>query len=167
VCGAGVAKGCDQVPLGDLSALSYGWHVDRVAGDQAPTIHVTVTGLTNDSKFASGFSNPGMNGITPSPGIVYQADALSSAAQWYASAEASISAPGGQNAPQSPSAFVSDNPDAVIVQISLDNGGSSNAGDVLRSGRGRAADRHERQRYALRLRRLSRSIVARWGRRVR
>ncbi len=69
--GIGIAKAFNNVPLANLDALTYQWHVNEVntVSPQAPTIHITVSGLTNDSHFGSGFANlvynPTLNGITP------------------------------------------------------------------------------------------------------
>ena len=51
--GIGIANAFSNVPLGTLDALSYDWHVNVLKGNQAPTIHITVTGLTHDSHFGS------------------------------------------------------------------------------------------------------------------
>ncbi len=130
--GIGIAKAFDNVPLRDLDALTYQWHVNEVntVSSQAPTIHITVTGLTNDSKFGSGFANlvynPTLNGIqTPAQSVLYQADGFAPNANWYSTTEKNISAPGGQDSPETLAAFVSNDPNAVISQISLDNGGTS------------------------------------------
>lgn len=47
----------------DIDALTYQWHVNKVNGvsEQAPTIRITVTGLTSDSKFGSGFATSSTN----------------------------------------------------------------------------------------------------------
>ena len=127
----GIAKAYDNLPLGDLSALSYDWHVDTTNGDQAPTIHVTVMSATNDSKFSGGFTNlvysPFVSaGITPQPGVQYAADAFMGS--WYSTDEPggnSATNPGSQDDPQPLSYFVGNDPNAVIIQISLDNGGTS------------------------------------------
>jgi hypothetical protein len=128
--GIGIAKAFNNVPLGDLDALTYQWHVNEVnTSPQAPTIHVTVMGLTHDSHFGSGFANlvynPTLNGVSPSESILYQSDGFAPNAKWYSTTEPSIDNPGGQNSPETLAAFVSNNPDAVITQISLDNGGTS------------------------------------------
>jgi hypothetical protein len=129
--GIGIAKAFNNVPLGDLDALSYQWHVNQVNGSpQAPTIHITVTGLTNDSHFSSGFANlvynPTLNGTqTPAQGDLYQSDGFAPNANWYSTTEKNISGPGGQNDPETLAAFVANNPNAVITQISLDNGGTT------------------------------------------
>jgi hypothetical protein len=136
--GLGIAKAYDNTPLGWLDQLSYRWHVNLANGNQAPTIHVTVTGMSaKNSKFASGFANlvytPALNGITVTPGVLYQSDAIpldgGFGAEWYSTTNPDINGPGGQNNPQTFSQFAGDNPDAVITQISLDNGGSSGASD--------------------------------------
>jgi hypothetical protein len=130
--GIGIAKAFNNVPLGELDALTYQWHVNAVnASPQAPTIHITVTGLTNDSHFASGFANvvynPTLNGTqTPAQGALYQSDGFAPNANWYSTTETNISSPGGQDNPETLAAFVANNPNAVITQISLDNGGTSN-----------------------------------------
>lgn len=129
--GIGIAKAFNNVPLGNLDALTYQWHVNQVnTSPQAPTIHITVTGLTNDSHFGSGFANlvynPTLNGTqTPAQGTLYQSDGFAPNANWYSTTEKNISSPGGQNDPETLAAFVANNPGAVITQISLDNGGTS------------------------------------------
>jgi hypothetical protein len=129
--GIGIAKAFNNVPLGNLDALTYQWHVNQVnsVSKQAPTIHITVTGLTSDSKFGSGFANlvynPTLNGVTPSESANYQSDAFAPNAAWYSTTESNINNPGGQNSPETLATFVSNNPHAVITQISVDNGGTS------------------------------------------
>ena len=96
--GIGIAKAFNNVPLSDLDALAHQWHGNQVnTSPQAPTIHITVMGLTNDSHFAN----------------------------WYSTTEPNISGPGGQNDPETLAAFVFNNPNAVITQISLDSGGTT------------------------------------------
>lgn len=136
----GIAKAYNNLPLGDLSALSYDWHVDTVNGDQAPSIHVTVTGATNDSKFSGGFTNlvysPFVSaGITPQASVQYAADAF--LGKWYSTDEPggnSTTNPGSQDDPQPLSYFVSNDPGAVIIQISLDNGGTSGGSGSFLAG---------------------------------
>jgi hypothetical protein len=130
--GIGVAKAFNNVPLSDLDALTYEWHVNQVNASslQAPTIHITVTGLTNDSHFVSGFANlvynPTLNGIQPpAQSVLYQSDGFAPNANWYSTTEPSTSNPGGQEDPETLAAFVTNNPNAVITQISVDNGGTS------------------------------------------
>jgi hypothetical protein len=129
--GIGIAKAFNNVPLGHLDALTYQWHVNEVnASLQAPTIHITVTGLTHDSTSSSGFANlvynPTLNGIQPpAQSVVYQSDGFAPNANWYSTKESNISNPGGQNNPETLATFVTNNPNAVITQISLDNGGTS------------------------------------------
>jgi len=131
--GIGLAKSYNNVPLGNLNALSYDYHVNEVNGTQAPTIHISVTGAVvgTDSKFASGFTNlvyaPGLNGVTPSESTVYQADAFAPGALWYSTGAVpnSPTTVGSQDDPIALSQFVTRYPKAVIAQISIDNGGSS------------------------------------------
>jgi hypothetical protein len=126
--GIGIAKAF-STPLSKLDSLSYQWHADQTNATQAPTIHITVTGLKANSHFGSGFANldytPGINGITPSQGVVYQSDGFADNAKWFSTTNPSISAPGGQNSPETLKQFADANPDATITQISLDNGGTS------------------------------------------
>jgi len=128
-CGA--AQAFDNVSLATLHALAYDYSVNVLKGNQAPGIHITVTGLTHDSHFGSGFANlnfaPSINGVTIQPQQSYHADGFAPGAKWYSTTETNIGDPGGQNNPQSLAYFVTNNPDAVITQISLDNGGSSGA----------------------------------------
>jgi hypothetical protein len=130
--GIGIAKAFNNVPLGKLDALTYQWHVNEVntASPQAPTIHITVSGLTNDSHFNSGFANlvynPTLNSVaTTAQSALYQSDGFAPNAKWYSTTEPNINNPGGQNDPQTLATFVTNNPNAVITQISLDNGGTS------------------------------------------
>lgn len=129
--GIGIAKAFSNVSLRDLDGLTYQWHANEVNGDskQAPTIHITVTGLTKNSKFSSGFANlvynPTLNGVTPSGGAGYQSNGFAPNANWYSTTESNINDPGGQNSPQTLATFVGNNPQAMITQISLDNGGTS------------------------------------------
>jgi hypothetical protein len=137
--GIGIAKAYDNLPLGDVSALSYDWHVDVVNGDQAPSIHITVTGANPDSKFPTGFTNlvysPFVSaGITPQASVQYAADAF--LGRWYSTDESADSAttPGSQDDPQPLSYFVGNDPNAVIIQISLDNGGTSGGTGTFLAG---------------------------------
>ena len=129
--GIGIAKAFNNVPLSELDALTYQWHVNEInsVSKQAPTIHITVTGLTNDSKYGSGFANlvynPTLNGVTPTASASYQSDAFAPNAAWYSTTESNNNNPGGQNSPETLATFANNNPHAVITQISLDNGGTS------------------------------------------
>ena len=127
----GIAKAFDSVKLNTLKALAYDYSVNVLKGNQAPGIHITVTGLTAHSHFASGFANldftPALNGVTVGAQQSYHADGFAPGAKWFSTTETNISDPGGQDNPLSLSAFMTDNPDAVITQIALDNGGSSGA----------------------------------------
>jgi hypothetical protein len=136
--GIGIAKAFPNVPLGTLDALSYIWHVNTLHGDQAPTIHITVTGLTNDSRFASGFANltyaPSVNRVTVGESEHFQSDGFAADARWFSTTAPDINAPGGHNNPRPLSFFVGRNPHAVIGQISLNNGGSSGATGSFEAG---------------------------------
>ncbi len=142
--GIGIAKAFDNVPLGNLDALTYQWHVNLSNAKQAPSIHITVTGLTANSHFASGFANldynPGINGITPSESVLYQSDGFAPNANWFSTTEGPVGGssdpnlPGGQNNPETLATFVSNNPNAVITQISLDNGGTSGGTGTFDAG---------------------------------
>lgn len=127
----GIAKAFSSQSLDSLHALSYDYSVSELKGTQTPGIHITVSGLTHDSHFASGFSNldfvPALNGVTVGAQQSYHADGFAPGALWFSTAETNISAPGGQDNPQPMSYFTSNNPTATIGQISLDNGGSSGA----------------------------------------
>lgn len=130
----GIAKAFKNVTLSDLSGLSYQWHVDEGHPYAAPTIHITLTGATQDSKFGSGFTNlvyaPGLNSIiNPAQGVVYQSDTSADGALWYSSDEPngnSATNQGSQDDPQPLSFFEGRDGNASILQISLDNGGSTN-----------------------------------------
>ncbi|MEO8969603.1 MAG: hypothetical protein ABI355_18420 [Solirubrobacteraceae bacterium] len=127
--GIGIAKAYASVPLNTFDGLTYDWHVNTTFQTESPTVHITVTGLTADSHFSSGFSNlvynPALNGVSPTTSTSYQSDGFASGAKWYSTTESTIGSPGGQNSPQPLSYFTGRNPNAVIGQISLDNGGSS------------------------------------------
>jgi hypothetical protein len=135
--GIGIAKAFN-VPLSSLDGVSWSYHILTPNGNNTPLVHVTVTGLNADSKFASGFANlvyaPALNGVTAAPGQDYVADAFLPGAKWYSTTESIISNPGGQNAPQPLSFFTGRNSGATIVQISLDNGGSSGASGSFVAG---------------------------------
>lgn len=135
----GIAKGFSNVPLSRLDALSYTWHVNTLNGDQAPTIHITVTGLTADSRFASGFANlvyspglPGGNGITVAESVQYQSDGFASDAGWYSTTSPNLEGSINRNEPLS--FFVNRNPHAVITLITLGNGGTSGATGEFEAG---------------------------------
>jgi hypothetical protein len=136
--GIGIAKGFPNVTLGTLDALSYTWHVNTLHGHQAPTIHITVTGLTKDSRFASGFANltytPSVNHVTVGESEQFQSDGFAAGARWFSTTAPDINAPGGHNNPRPLSFFVGRNPHAVIGQISLNNGGSSGATGSFEAG---------------------------------
>jgi len=126
--GIGLAHAYNKVPLKDLDALAYVWHVNQANVEQAPTIHITVTGATEDSKFSSGFTNltysPDLSGgVDVSPSVVYQSDTLAPGAGWYSSDDSNTA--GSINQTEPLSYFAIHDPNAVIVQISVDNGGSS------------------------------------------
>ncbi len=134
----GIAKAFSNVSLGKLDALSYVWHVDTPHGTHAPTIHITVTGLTEDSRFDSGFANlvytPHTNGVTVHRSQQYQSDGFASGARWFSSTAPVAGAPGSTAHPEPLSFFVGRNPHAVISQISLNNGGSSGATGSFAAG---------------------------------
>ena len=130
--GVGIGHAYDNVPISDLTQLAYDYTVLSANGDQTPIVHITVTGATTDTKFStSGFTNltfdPGLDGVAPADGASYHADGFAASAKWYSTDEPNIDSPGGENNPQPFSYFVQNDPNAVIVQITLDNGGSSNA----------------------------------------
>jgi hypothetical protein len=136
--GIGIAKAYPNVALANLDDLSYDWHLNVPNATQAPSIHVTVTGLTNNSHFGSGFANltysPGINngGVPATPGVDVTSDA--SAGNWYSTTMAGNTGKGSISDPQPLSYFVDNNPNAVIGQISLDNGGSSNGSGTFSAG---------------------------------
>jgi hypothetical protein len=123
----GISKAYDSLPLGSLSALSYTAHiVKRPDANSAPSIHVTVLGASRSVDPAgSGFTNlvfePVNNGGT---GLnqEYTFDALDG--QWWSTKDL---VGHDRQATASLASFVTDNPHAVIVGISLDNGGSSSS----------------------------------------
>ncbi len=97
--GIGIAKAFSSVPLGHLNALSYIWHVNTPHGSQAPTVHITVTGLTNDSRFASGFANltftPHQNRVTVSAEPQFQSDGFAAGASWFSTTATNTKRPVG------------------------------------------------------------------------
>lgn len=136
--GIGIAKAFTR-PLSDLDGVSFDYHVLTPHGNNTPLVHVTVTGLTADSKFvSSGFANlvysPALNGAGVSTGQEYAADAFLPGALWYSTTESNINNPGGQDSPQPLSFFTGRNANAAITQISLDNGGSSGASGDFAAG---------------------------------
>lgn len=135
--GIGIAKAFNR-PLSDLDGVSFGYHILTPAANNTPLVHVTVTGLTADSKFASGFANlvysPALNGATVSSGQEYTADAFLPGALWYSTTESDINNQGGQNHPQPLAFFTGRNGSAKITQVSLDNGGSSGASGTFTAG---------------------------------
>lgn len=129
--GIGIAKAFSNVPLGDLDALSYIWHINTPFGAHAPTIHMTMSGMNNNSP--TGFANlvytPSQNGLdaarlAASRGAVFQSDGFAAGARWFATG---ATGEGSASQPQPLSFFVIHNPNAVITQIALNNGGSSGA----------------------------------------
>lgn len=136
--GIGIARAYNNVPLASLANLSYDWHLNVPNATQAPSIHITVTGLTNNSHFASGFANltysPGIGngGVPATPGVDVTSD--TSAGNWYSSTMAGGTGKGSISDPQPLSYFVGNNSNAVITQISLDNGGSSNGSGAFSAG---------------------------------
>jgi hypothetical protein len=139
--GIGIAKAFNNPPLGKLDALTYQWHINEVntVSPQAPTIHITVSGLTNDSHFDSGFANlvynPTLNSVaSPAQSALYESDGFAPNAKWYSTTEPNINNPGGQNDPETLPTFASNNPNAVITQISLDNGGTSGGAGSFDAG---------------------------------
>ena len=135
--GIGIAKAFNR-PLSDLDGVSFDYHILAPSQSNTPLVHVTVTGLTADSKFSSGFANlvysPALNGAGVSPGQEYAADAFLPGAVWYSTTESNINNPGGQNDPQPLSFFTGRNASARITQLSLDNGGSSGGSGTFTAG---------------------------------
>lgn len=121
--GIGATKTVDA-PLSTLSALAYSAHVSKRPNDvSAPTIHVAVLGAETGT--ASGFLNlvfePVNNGGLP-VGTVKRFDTL--AGQWWATRDV----PGiARQATASLDAFKAANPNARIVAVSVDNGGTSSS----------------------------------------
>ncbi len=137
--GCGIIHTYSQ-PLSALSALTYQWWNQVNDAPQAPTIHIAVTGATNNSKFTSGFANltylPAQSdGVTtPLLGVDMTADTFANNALWYSTGGSCTGAnvnncvntgTGSQSNPQSLAAFMTANPNAQITQVSLDGGGSS------------------------------------------
>jgi hypothetical protein len=137
--GCGIVHSFTQ-PLSTLSNLTYQWWNQVDDGVQAPTIHVSVTGANNNSKFNSGFANlaylPAQSDAitTPPLGLEFTADTFADNALWYSTGGsctgASVnncvnSGPGSQSTPEPLSFFLTNDGNAQITQISLDGGGSS------------------------------------------
>jgi hypothetical protein len=120
-----------------VDALRYTWHVNTLNGNQAATIRIAVTGLHNNSNFSSGFANlvyePGSGGEwrRGRQSVQYQSDGFGSGARWFSTGGTGM---GTQGQPQPLSCFVQQNPDAVILQITLGNGGSSGATGSFEAG---------------------------------
>lgn len=131
--GIGLAKQYNNVPLSNLSAVGYKFSVNKQGGGDTATIHVSVTGAVKggDAKAssASGFTNfvynPGINGLTGREATV---DAFAPGNKWYSTGTTSGSVSGGMQNPINIQTFQARNPDAVIGQISVDNGGTSGSG---------------------------------------
>jgi hypothetical protein len=139
--GIGVAHAYSNIPLSSLDTLAYDYNVTSLHGSQTPIVHVTVSGLTADSHFASGFANlvyaPALNNgnTTPNVGTSYHADGFAPGMNlWYSTTEPPVNPMGGQNSPQPLSYFIGRNPSAVITQASLDNGGSSGSSATFAAG---------------------------------
>jgi len=64
--GIGIAKAFNNVPLGDLDALTYQWHVNEVnTSPQAPTIHITVSRRVRASSTSPTGSRRTRSGTAP------------------------------------------------------------------------------------------------------
>jgi hypothetical protein len=124
----GIVHAYSSVPLDTLSALGMSFSVNKRDTVDQPTFHVTVLGAVQgvDSKFASGFTNlvwsPAYNGIDHIREATVDAFAPGNA--WYSTGNVSNGS-GSQAQPISIQEFMTRNPNAAIVQISVDNGGSS------------------------------------------
>ena len=125
----GISKAYDEVPLSDLDALRYSLHVNERPNDlSAPTVLVTVIGA--DTGTESGFANlvyePYQN-LQTTIGQPYVLDAT--AGRWWptrtlAAGEANEIV---RQHTASLAEIAATSPDAVIVGISITNGGSSSA----------------------------------------
>ena len=125
--GIGMTKGYENTPLSRLSALSYSLHVITPPTDvSAPTIHVAVVGATTGTP--TGFMNlvyePVNNGGVD-VGKPYALDAFTG--EWWGTRDTPNHP---RQATASLESFVQDNPDAKIVAISVDNGGTSGPGTI-------------------------------------
>jgi hypothetical protein len=140
--GIGIVKAYDNVPLSQLSALSYAYHVNQrdPGSTQAPTIHVTVVGAVKgvDSKFDSGFTNLVYTPFYSDQQLGkdatrnYDTDAFAAGNKWWSSG--AQQADGSQANPLTIQTFTTRNPQAKITQISLDNGGSSGSSGSFDAG---------------------------------
>jgi hypothetical protein len=120
-------KPADGPLLSSLSALSYSLNVTKRPNDiSAPTIHVAVIGAATGT--ASGFmqlvyepyNNGGVEINKP-----YTLDAFTG--QWWGTRDTPNHP---RQATASLASFVQDNPNAKIIQISIDNGGTSGSGTI-------------------------------------
>jgi hypothetical protein len=118
--GVGIAKAFNKVPLTSLNALSYSYHVNQLNGAQVPVVHITLTGGT-------GFTNLVSLPVAPTLGVDYAFDGFTASGPdvgWYSTHI--TSGPGSISSPVPLQEFQSTlDPSGQIVQISLDNGGSS------------------------------------------
>jgi hypothetical protein len=140
--GIGIVKAYDNVPLSQLSALSYAYHVNQrdPGSTQAPTIHVTVVGAVKgvDSKFDNGFTNLVYTPFYSDQQLGkdatrnYDTDAFAAGNKWWSSG--AQQADGSQANPLTIQTFMTRNPQAKITQISLDNGGSSGSSGSFDAG---------------------------------
>lgn len=127
----GIAKKFSNVPLKDLDALSYQWHVNQPNGNQAPTIDITVDGMTNPSGSSNLVYAPAANGVTVNESQQYQSDGFAANALWYAPG---ASGAGSRAQPEPLSFYVQGNPNAVITQVTLGNGGSAGSTASFEAG---------------------------------
>jgi hypothetical protein len=122
----GIAKPFSSVPLGNLSALSYSYHINkRPPGNtvSAPTIHVTLTGANRTDGTASGFTNLVFEPYLNETVVTNNHDIDAQSGQWWSTR--AITGSPDQATTRTLAQIVADNPNAVIQAISLDNGGSS------------------------------------------
>lgn len=123
----GIGKSYDEVPLSDLDALRYSLHVNERPNDlSAPTILVTVTGANTGQP--SGFANlvyEPYNNVQTTIGQPFVLDAT--AGEWWATRTLSAGTSDEIVRQQTASLekIADTNQDAVIVGISVTNGGSS------------------------------------------
>jgi hypothetical protein len=123
----GMSKAYDNLPIGVLSALRYSFHVNKRPNDlSAPALLVTV--MNANTGTSTGFANlvfEPYNNLTTSIGQPYLLDAMSG--QWWATRDLNAGTAKEIKRQQTVSfgEIASSNQNAVIVGISLTNGGSS------------------------------------------
>ncbi len=131
----GLVHPYNNVGLGHLTSLLYDYAIDNrpLSGDganDAPSIHITVTGVNRHDSTTSTFDNlvysPVYNTGGNLAGVPYSVDATKGL--WYSTHPIDGQTGGqGAGAQVTLQSIANANPNAVISQISFDNGGTSGA----------------------------------------